>query len=405
MDYHLPKGLHIIPDHLLDRRPDTEVDTDLLNPCEIKDDKNIWFFWHQGFENMHPYTQRNVRAWHRRLAPQGWTIRVTNRVPGSALNIDQFLDTQDPSTFPEAFINGTIGGDYAPQHTSDLVRFPLLVKYGAVYADVGMIQIGDLERMWNCTVGDPASPYEVLSYSMGTAQDRALTNYFLCSARDNPFFSRCHQLLLKIWEGKTGTEGLHAHPLLRGLKLQGANAGFSFKEGSKIYTPDEVSKMLTDYIIQGQVMTMVLGLLDAETKWNGPQYCAEHVYAIDYMTGSQLINELTAWDGEEAFRLMSLPLPREGEEEGEDQRKARCIVERCLRESFGFKLAHGLILRVLGQTLGSLWRRHEGSDVVGGTYAAWFRHGVVYWNQDEVPGRQEWGVVAPVKVGPLLREV
>jgi len=24
---------------------------------------------------MHPYTQRNVRAWHRRFSKQGWTIR------------------------------------------------------------------------------------------------------------------------------------------------------------------------------------------------------------------------------------------------------------------------------------------------------------------------------------------
>ncbi|EME47157.1 hypothetical protein DOTSEDRAFT_85718 [Dothistroma septosporum NZE10] len=398
MDYELPKGLHVVPDHLLDRRSDAEVDNSLLSPPEVQGEKNIWFFWHQGFENMHPYTKRNIRAWHRRFSSQGWTVRVTNRVRGSSLNISNFLDTKDAGTFPQAFIDGTIGGDYAPQHTSDLVRWPLLLRYGGVYADVGLMQIGDLDRMY------PASPYEVLSYNGGGPKDRALTNYFLCSKHNNPLFTRCHKLLLKIWEGKTGTEGMHAHPLLTGLELQGAAAGFTFKEGDKVYGPEEVSKMLTDYIIQGQVMTLVMGLVDDEDGWNGPEYCAKHVYAIDYMKGSQFINELTVWDGPEAFRLMSLSLPREGEQESEDQGKARDIVESCLRESFGFKLAHGLIIRVLGQTLGSLWRKHEGSDNVPGTYAAWLRHGIVHWNQNDLPAKQEWEVIAPYKTGSLLRE-
>jgi hypothetical protein len=54
------------------------------------------------------------------------------------LNVSNFLNTSDPHTFPRAFADGTIYGDYAPQHTSDLVRWPLL-KYGGVYADVGLI--------------------------------------------------------------------------------------------------------------------------------------------------------------------------------------------------------------------------------------------------------------------------
>ena len=40
-----------------------------------------------------------------------------------------FLNTFDPHTFPRAFTYGTICGDYAAQHTSDLERRPLLLKY------------------------------------------------------------------------------------------------------------------------------------------------------------------------------------------------------------------------------------------------------------------------------------
>lgn len=63
----------------------------------------------------------------------------------------------------------------------------------------------------------------------------------------------------------------------------------------------------------------------------------------------------------------------------------REIVEACLQKSFGFKLAHELILWVFGDTLGSLWRKHEGPDNVLGTYVHWLRHGTVCWNQDGIP--------------------
>ena len=119
--YTMPEGVHAISPERLDLRVDSEIDSALLNPRPISDEKNVWFFWHSGFGKMHGYTQRNVRAWYRRFSKQGWVIRVLNRVPGSSLNVANFLDITDPKTFPRAFIDGTIGGDHAPQHTSDLV--------------------------------------------------------------------------------------------------------------------------------------------------------------------------------------------------------------------------------------------------------------------------------------------
>ena len=321
------------------------------------------------------------------------------------MNVANFLDLHDLGTFPQAFVDGTIGGDYAPQHTSDLVRWPLLLKYGGVYADVGLMQIGDLDRLWCETVGNDGSRYEVLTYNAGGVQIRSLTNYFLVARKGNAFFERCHRLLLAVWAedgGKTSTEGMHRSALLRGVPLMGGS--FEIEENNAKIGPEEVSRMLTDYIIQGQVMTMVMGLIDEEDGWDGPKYVADHVYAIEYMVGSQLINGFTVWDGQKAFHLMSLSLPNEGETESPDQKQARDIVEACLQKSFGFKLAHGLITRVFGDTLGSLWRKHDGSDNVPGTYAHWLRYGTIHWNQDGLPPALEFKVIEPLKRGPLLRE-
>lgn len=371
---------------------------------------SVFFFWHSGYSSMHPYAQRTVRAWYRRFSPSGWHIYVLNRQPNSLLNVANYLTLTDPIIFPAAFINGTLGGDHAPQHTSDLVRFPLLLKYGGVYADVGLMPIGDVNALWEATVGDPNSPYEVLSYNSGQGTEYSLMNYFLCSRAHNPFFQRCHDMLLALWAsdgGRSSTEGMHASPLLAGIPMMGVQSNLTIKDENGVQThgPAEVSKLLTDYIIQGQVITMVMSLVDAETGWNGPKYVSKHVYAPDYMEGSQLINELTAWDGPKAFKLMSLSLPLPGGVESDEQREAREIVEACLSRSFHFKLAHGLIVRVLGETLGSLWRTHEGSDVVDGTYAAWLRHGVCYWCPDApLPESVKFEAIEPVKRGPLLRE-
>ncbi|KKY25371.1 putative capsule polysaccharide biosynthesis protein [Phaeomoniella chlamydospora] len=171
---------------------------------------------------------------------------------------------------------------------------------------------------------------------------------------------------------------MHSSPLLKGVPLMGGTFEIEEENGQKI-SPEEVSKMLTDYIIQGQVMTLVMGLVDpSDDNWNGPLYVSTHIYAIDYMTGSQLINALTNWNGQLAFDLMSLPVhipdPNPNSDSSTSETpsqttQARSILESCLQQSFGFKLAHGVILRIFKVTLGSLWREHDGSDIVPGTCA------------------------------------
>ncbi|PHH61095.1 hypothetical protein CDD81_806 [Ophiocordyceps australis] len=400
-DYAMPAGTYAIPHEQLDLRPDAQVDADLVEHKPVSSEKNIWFFWDTGFAQMHGYAQRTVRAWHRRFSKQGWTVRVVDRKPGSVLNVDQFLNVNDRQTFPQAFADGNITGTYARQHTSDLVRWPLLLRYGGVYADVGLMQIGDLDAAWNRYIANPDSPFEVLTFNIDP-DGRILTNYFLAARPGNPFFLRCHGLFLHLWQGRTSTEGMHSSPLLRGLPLM-SSAAQSFEEDGKVYDSDEVARMLSDYIAQGQVMSMVLGLMDDQDDWNGPQYLAQHICALDYMSGSQLINDMTAWNGPRQFELLSLPLPQ-GQIESKDQRQARQIVEACLCTSFSFKLAHGLILRVMGDTLGSLWRRHSGSDCIPGTYADWLRHGMVFWSPCRLPSPSKIDESEPVKRGPLLSE-
>ncbi|CAN8100452.1 unnamed protein product [Discula destructiva] len=395
--YKIPKGVHAIPPSQLDFRTDDEIDALLQAPLPVPagQEKNVWFFWHSGYTTMHPYTKRTVRTYHRRLSCLGWTIRVLDVCPGSPANVANFLDTSDPQLFPQAFRDNTIGGKYARQHVSDLVRFPLLLTYGGVYADVGLMLIGDLAALWESTVGNPASPYEVISLHDTDGDGYNLMNYCLCAGRNNALMKRSHDLLLALWAedgGKTSTEGMHRSSLLRGVALLKSSVDESM----------ELQTELSDYIIQGQAIRMAMGSVDKEAEWDGPAYVSKHVYAMEFMVGSQLINEITAWDGHRAFELMSLKLPEEGEGESPDQKLAREIVEGCLSRSFVFKLAHGLIIAVLGETLGSLWRAQEGSDNIAGTYAHWLRYGMIHWVPDELPVPTTFKSITPYKIGRLF---
>ncbi|KAJ2970060.1 hypothetical protein NUW58_g9813 [Xylaria curta] len=52
-NYPIPAGSHAIPAEELDLRPDAEIDQDIVNPEPISLDsqKNIFFFWHSGYEH------------------------------------------------------------------------------------------------------------------------------------------------------------------------------------------------------------------------------------------------------------------------------------------------------------------------------------------------------------------
>ncbi|KUJ07631.1 uncharacterized protein LY89DRAFT_691697 [Mollisia scopiformis] len=408
--YKMPAGCHVIPPHLVDSRTDAEIQQDLATFKPVTSTKNFWGFYGTGFEEMPPHYRRNVETWVRRTSRQGWTVRILNQVKDHPLNVEKFLDTKDPDTVPKAFIDQKVGGDFSPQHVSDLVRFPLLLKYGGIYADVGCMLIGDLDRLWNSTVGDPNSKYEILTFNTGDPTHRSLTNYFMGSLPNNPYFERSHKLLVQgLWNadgGKTSTKGMHKNPLLKGLPLMGDDTNMTIKDkdGNVTHGPQEVSEMLTDYIIQGQAMGQVAGLIDHETGWNGPEYWAQHVYGIDYLQYSQLMNVYTQWNGQRAFDLMSLHLPAEGEQETPDQKEARTIVEHHLSNSTIVKLAQGIIVKVMGDTLGSLWQKNPGADNVEGTYAHWLRYGMLHWNQESIPPTQLFQVEPATKVGPLLRD-
>jgi hypothetical protein len=150
---------------------------------------------------MHPYTRRNICAWHQRFFQQGWIVRVLNRLPSSPFNDANFLNISDPGTFPRAFVDGTIGGDYAP-HAHVRPR-PVAAPAQVQQCVYGCSDDPD-RRLGPPVARNSRQPsrFKVLSYNTGGVEGRSLTNYFLASGRNSSLFARCCQLLLRLWAAR-----------------------------------------------------------------------------------------------------------------------------------------------------------------------------------------------------------
>jgi hypothetical protein len=353
--------------------------------------KSIFAFWHAGFDALPPSSMRTVINWHRRFSSLGWTIYVLNTVPGSPLNVSNFIDTSSRSEVPEAFINGTINGTYARQHTSDLIRFPLLLKYGGIYLDVGVLQFGDLDWLWTEHITNPASPYDFAGFTMSPPPDGiSVANFmFMCEA-GNPLIRRSHHILLKVWEGKTNTTGAHQHPFVNHVPLM-------------LVPPGASQAAMTDYAIQIQCMGAAQRWKDDDDDWDGPKYVREHCWLYDMVSSAFSHEVATNWSSQRQWELLKQKLPRSGEEETEDQALARSIVEHTVSKTWALKLAHGFLVELFGtDTLGVLWRKNEGSDCEDGTYAGWLRWAEVNLKQDHVPKPMDIPVYEPTIKAKLL---
>ena len=379
------------------------LSTRLTNPLPPKvGGKNIFAFWDSGIDNLPPYLLRNVINWHRRYAPLGWTVYVLDNVAGSSLNISNYIDTTSAEVVPEAFTKGTLDGGYRAQHTSDLIRYPLLIKYGGVYLDAGILLFSDLDWLWTTQIANPDSPYDFFGFTMGNAPDLSVVNFTLVATQNNPLVRRAHYILLKLWEGKTNTTGTHKHPLVSHVPLLRVAKEVVVKEEGKdnMIINDEA---MTDYAIQIQCMGAAQRWYDAEDNWDGPTYVREKCFLLSMIDATYIHEQITSWSGKRQHELFSLQLPKSGEEESEDQALARNIVERVVGEAWCIKLGHGFAAKLFGgDTLGMLWRKHDGTDCVEGTYAGWLRWAEVSVRQDKAMAKMEIDAFEPTMKGPLM---
>lgn len=386
-----PPGLRLIDPDKLDRRSDAEIAAWLQQPHPITSDKNVWAFWHSGWANLTPWVQRNLISWVRRLGPS-WTVHLLDRVPGSSTNVSHYVES---SYFPEAFNNNTMDGPSVGPHSGDLVRLPLIWRYGGVWIDAGTLLFRHIDDIcWN-EIEDPASPYEMAGFviEMRPGID-CMLNGFIAAKRGNPFIQRWHSIYKALWEeGVTNAQGFHKHPLLRHLPLLCPPV-------EKLNCPNLNMLMegFSDYLATFMCFERLRKLVDPSDGFNGPEYYSNHMLLFPALQETYYFQQQTNWSGTRQFELLSAKRTGEGVVKDEKWQAAEDFVTDALANTSTMKLSHGPA-GALESFLADIWdsEEHQDKDIIEDTFAAYLRHGSINFNQTRK--------MVPVKMGYPTEEV
>ncbi|KAH8674267.1 glycosyltransferase [Xylariales sp. PMI_506] len=370
----IPPGTRLIPSDKLDRRSDEEIAAWLQARHPITSDKNVWAFWHSGYRKMPPWVQRNIINWVRRLGPE-WTVHLLNRVDESETNVYHYLE---PSFFPDAFNEGTMNGRHMGPHQADLIRLPLLWKYGGVWIDAGTFLFRHVDDICWKQIEDPASPYEMAGFviEMQSGED-AMLNGFIATKRNNMFIKYWHDIFLSLWKGATNSHDFHKHPLINHLPLL-------YPPFDKINCPvlNVSAEQFTDYLTHFMCFERLRKLVDPEAGFNGPEYYANKMLLTPALQETWYHEQVTGFDGKRQFEMLTSKRSGDGVVKDETWQAAEDFVNATLANSSTMKLSHGHP-DGLESCLAGFWdmKEHEDKDNVEGTFAAYLRYGSVHFDQ------------------------
>jgi hypothetical protein len=370
----IPPGLKLIPVEKLDRRSDQEIATWLQSRHEVTSDKNVWAFWHSGYDKMAPWVQRNIINWVRRLGPD-WTVHLLDRVDGSETNVYHFVEE---SYFPDAFNKGTMDGPHVGPHSGDLIRLPLLWKHGGVWMDAGTFLFRHLDDLCWKEIEDVNSPYEMAGFVIEIRPEvDAMLNGFIATKRNNPFIKRWHEIYVALWEGVTNSHNFHKHPLLRHLPLLCPPV-------DKLNCPDlsVMMESFSDYLAHFMAFERLRKLIDPSDGFNGPEYYAKHMFLAPALQETFYFQQVTGWSGTRQFELLTKQ--RTGDDVVKDDvwNAAEAFVNDALANTSTMKLSHGPP-GALDSFLADLWdsKDHQDKDNIEGTFSSYLRYGSVHFYQ------------------------
>ncbi|KAL3479204.1 hypothetical protein BJX99DRAFT_245033 [Aspergillus californicus] len=214
------------------------------------------------------WDQRNIISWVRRLGPS-WTVHVLDLV-------EELL--------PEAILNRTMTGPHVGQHSSDLIRLPLIYLSGGVWMQVGMLLFRRLDELcWNIFM---------------------LFNGFIPARKGSLVIKYQHEIFLTLWKDSTSCEGMHTHTVLQYLPT---------------YEPPALNGKRPPFMYAQH-------LTDSSVGWDRPRFFDERVLLFDCVL--ELLN--LRQDG--------------GQDVGSGKvKETETLVQGVLGMSTTIKVSHGLV--------------------------------------------------------------
>lgn len=389
-------ALREVPTSELDLRPEDEIIAQLRGFQPITSEKNVWAFWDKGIDALYPSYKCTVVNWVRKLGPS-WTIRLVDVLPGSPNHIYNFVGRD---YFPECFVSDTMDGSHKAQHTSDLVRLPLLYEHGGVWMDVGNMLHTHLDTLfWNPLI-EPGSPYEMTAWII-TGQIRrkwgSFGNYMLAARKGCVFIKNWHDGYKSLWEGRTNATDFHKAALIQEIGIA---------DGMADWFPEEKVKGMSDYVAHMLIGDRTRNLLDVTTGWNGREFFNKKVFMVEGIRNGVLAALITNFEGQRQVDLLTTRLD---EPDVEKRQAAEKFVIEMLEQSHMYKVYHNSSGGV--PALGDLIKRpgYLDADHRPGTFGEMYRYGTVHWQPtrgverlEPMPAEEELIRATPTATAAML---
>lgn len=367
--FELPKsasGLRVVPDTQLDLRPESEIINELRSFRPITSEKNVWAFWDKGIDYMYPSYRCTVVNWVKKLG-RSWTVRLVDLVEDSPNNVYNYVSKD---WFPDCFVNQTMDGRHAAQHSADLVRLPLLFEHGGVWMDVGSMLHTHLDLLFWDHLTAPDTPYEMAAWII-TGQIRkewgSFANYVMAARKGCVFIKNWHDGYKQLWKGRTNADGFHKMPLIQDIGLAEGIADCGFE--GKV-------KEMSDYVAQMLIGDRTRNLHDLNTDWNGREYYKNKVFMVEGILNGVLGAIKTEADGAKQVELFTTRLDEPDEAK---RQAAEAFIIEMLEQSHMYKVYHNSAGGL--PALGDLVKKKEfmDADHRPGTFGEMYRYGTVHW--------------------------
>ncbi|KAI1170342.1 hypothetical protein F4777DRAFT_569592 [Nemania sp. FL0916] len=358
-----------------DQRTDDDILRSLVAYQPVTSEKNIWTFWDSGILKMPAWCRRNVIHWVRICGTQ-WTVRVLDSNPESANYAGNYI----PKGLPDTFYNNTMDGTHSGPHSADFLRGACLYEFGGAWIDSSTFLMRNMDDICWSQLEDPASPWRV---AVPVMSDNLL-NCFLAARKHDPFIKRWHDIFMRIWEGRTNSDGLAEHPLLTPVIPSFVQTlGPQMNDGVGIKVPFE---KIIEYGAQVVCWLRLCMLEDAGDGFSGVDYWLNNIIWIDlpYELGRPYADEATHMlvlsRGQKLFDQFSMK--RDGPTDTAEYKEAEEMVWSQLAESSMLKIGtiKGMVDWV---SLSTLWNRPEnlGKDDEPGTFAELLRYVPLHYRQ------------------------
>lgn len=335
----------------------TFADIYILAPGSVESEKNIWAYWHTGWQTMAAWRQRIVIDWVRRHGPQ-WRVRVLDSVQGSPWHLSNFVADE---YLPQCMRDGTSKNPYEAQHISDTVRLPLLFTHGGVWLDTGMMLFRDLDDICWRAISDSNDATEVatgaITEEFGT---EIILQCIIAGKKGDPFLKRWHDVWLQLWQGRTSTAGMCHDPLVSKVPQIHVTKEWADSVGEAAANDD----LLNDYSVHAYAGARVAR--NAEPGgFDGARYWEEHARLLDVLQLNLFSSD--GFSQEREYELCKLPY--KPNDDSVEQLDARKMVLNNARNPVK-KLASGIFSK---PTLAKLWDANPGTDSPAGTWAEYLR--------------------------------